>query len=336
MVAHRIGMIPINVTDIVNFRPEDYEFVLDVKNTGKTVIDVRAGDIKVYKKDPENPLEMPLELPNAQYFPPDPITGETLLITRLRPQWNPGAPQEQLTIKARASISTGTENIRWSPVAQASYEYTKDSDQEHITATFNNWLLQKKKITDPSTLAQDVSDTLMREFMTMEVQRCFLKDTKGEANDFTFHMESIGIQPIPQIVSAGLAACTGIVTNYIDMDTTLPANVRVIQADARYPAIDVIFQNESHTLGNLLETYLADNHVDGVAEPRITYVGYKVPHPLKPEMFVRIGLSADEDVEGQKNRARNAIATAARALKEQFRGLQSEWETFTANLPQQA
>jgi DNA-directed RNA polymerase subunit L len=73
-----------------------------------------------------------------------------------------------------------------------------------------------------------------------------------------------------------------------------------------------------------------DNHIDGTAQPAVNYVAYKVPHPLRPEMFIRIGVQTDEDkdVEAQKNIARNTIATAARTLKEHFRGLLESWKAL--------
>ena len=328
MIAHRVGMIPICITDIANFKPDLFEFHLDVKNETKEVMDVRASDFKVFMKNAENPLEAPIQLKTEDYFPPDPITGVTVLITRLRPQWNPTAPKEQLTLKAKASLSTGTENIRWSPVSQASYEYTRDTDPEHVELVFKNWLSANKKIDDLAAVPEDILGAYRREFNTMEIQRSYLKDERGNPYDFTFFIESVGVQPIPMIVENALTAATAVVTKYIDVDTVVPETMRLLQSDTRYPAIDVYFQNETHTLGNLLETFIVDNHIDGQAQPPVSYVAYKVPHPLKPEMYVRIGLDKEEDVETQKNIVLNVIASACRNLKAQFSELSVSWKTL--------
>ena len=145
IISHRIGMIPI-VADPATFDSALYEFILDKENTTKDMMDVTAADFKVFMKDPEKPLEAPVQVPTETFFPPDPITGETTLITRLRPQWNHSAPNERLLLKAKASVSTGAENIRWSPVSQCSYEYTLDTDPDHLEEVFDNWLLNNKKI----------------------------------------------------------------------------------------------------------------------------------------------------------------------------------------------
>ena len=335
MIAHRVGMIPIKANP-ADFNPAEFEFVLDKENNTKELMDVRAGDFKVYRKNLENPRDEPVEVPAVNFFPPDPITGETILITRLRPQWNPSAPFERIQLKARASISTGSENIRYSPVAQSSYEYTRDSDPDHLKAVFETWLDSAKKIKDPSTLPEERRGELEREFNTMEVQRCYKKNDRGDPNDFTFHIESIGVQPIPDILRNAIAACEEIVGKYIDVDGTLPENVRIMAGDSRYASMDVIFQNESHTLGNLLETVLVDRHIDGDGNPRITYAGYKVPHPLRAEMFVRIGMPEDiTDPVIQKNTAASVIAQACRYLKEQFRALQGQWTTVMGGMPEQ-
>jgi len=330
MIAHRVGFIPINVRNVANFVPEQYEFVLDVKNDSKRTLDVRAKDFMVFRKNVENPLLPPEQIPTEEFFPPDSITGDTVLITRLRPV-NPPAPSEHLMLKAKPSISTGTENIRYSPVAQASYEYTRDTDPEHISLVFTRWLNNIKKITDPSTVPELQMAALRREFETMEIQRSYLKDTKGEPYDFTFHVESVGIQPVPMIVDNALAGCIALVSKYIDLDTVLPDSVRVQLADTRYAAIELVFTNEGHTLGNLLETYIVEHHIDGGATPVATYAGYKVPHPLRPEMFIRIAVAQSEesiDIETQKLTARAIVASACRALKEEFTKLRQQWSSL--------
>ena len=328
MLVHRVGMIPI-YADPVTFDPSRFEFVLDKENATKELMNVHASDFKVFMRNLENPLEAPVEVPSAQFFPPDPITGDTCLITRLRPQWNPAAPNERIHMKAKASISTGAENIRWCPVSQCSYEYTRDANPEHVKIVFEAWLASNKKIVDLTTLSEERRMELDREFRTMEIQRSYMTDEKGEPNDFTFFLESIGVQRIPDIVKSGIAACEALVDKYKDLDAVIPPTVRVQQGDSRFPTMDIIFQHESHTLGNLMETYLVENHIDGTQEPKITYAGYKVPHPLKPEMFVRIGASGlDADI--QKQSARLVLAMGCRTLKDQFRQLQGAWNAVSA------
>lgn len=324
MIAHRVGMIPVNA-DPLTFDPELFTFELDVENKSKEIRDVRAQDFMIWMRNPENPLDAPIQVDTATFFPPDPITGDTILITRLRPQWNPTAPNERIKLRAKATVSSGTENIRWSPVCQASYEYTRDEDEAHKEQVFNHWIKTIKKVDDPTTMDPSRKAELLAEFNTMEIQRCYLTDGRGEPNDFTFHVESIGIQAVPDIVKAAIVSCEVLVSKYIDIDGLVPANVRVQKGDSRFASIDFIFQHESHTLGNLLETWIAENEVTGTDAATITYVGYKVPHPLRPEMFVRVGVREGMDADLQTQTARRVIARACRALKDDFRALAASW-----------
>lgn len=320
MLAHRVGMIPVCISDWAAFNPDEYQFELHVRNEDKTkIIDVRSGDIQVYRLNTDNPHEAPVKLDSKTFFPPDPITGETILITRLRPQTNSAYPVEELHFRAKASVSTGKENIRWSPVSQCSYEYTRDTDPEHIEQTFQAWVTaNNKKMPTPEQEA-----ALRREFNTMEIQRCYLKDEFGNPNSFTFHVESVGVQPIPNIVLAGIEAAYELVKKYADMDKIMPSNIRIQKSDTRFPALDVIFENEGHTLGNLLETFLVENHTeDGGKEPRITYAGYKVPHPLRQEMFVRIGVP---ETENQELITRQAIAATCLHIQTILQSMKQSW-----------
>ena len=330
-IALRVGMVPV-AADPLTFTPDLFTFELDVENKGKEVRKVYAKDFKIFMRDPANPLEAPVQIDTETMFPPDSITGDSLYLFDLQPQWNPTAPYERVKMKARAVISTGTENIRWSPVSQASYEYTRDEDEARAADVFAAWLESQKKIkpedlgkVDPSRMMD-----LKAEFNTMEAQRCFKTNEVGEANDFTFHVESIGVQSVPEIVRSALVACEVLVTKYQDMDGLVPDNVRVQQGDSRFTSIDFIFQNESHTLGNLLANWIIDNMINESADSAITYAGYKVPHPSRPEMFVRVGIKDGLDEDMQKQTARRAVAEACKALKAQFKELAATWSRMTA------
>jgi DNA-directed RNA polymerase subunit L len=319
MIAHRIGMIPIRA-DPATFDPARYEFRINKENTGKTMIDVSAADFVIVERDPSNPLDEGRIVPTGDFFPPDPITGETCLITRLRPQWNPIAPNERLVLKARAAVSTGTENSRWTPVSQCSYENTRDDNPERLEAMFQNWATISKKVDNEAT---------RREFDTMEVQRCFRINEAGEPNDFTFYMESVGVQAIPDIVRSGIEQTIDLLTKYQDIDAEIPESVLVQHANTRFSAVEFVFRGEGHTLGNLLQYYINENHIEGAEEPRITYAGYKVPHPLKKEMVLVVGGVEEgelSDPEEELQTARFVVAKVIRFIKGVFRQMLEDWK----------
>ena len=161
-----------------------------------------------------------------------------------------------------------------------------------------------------------------------------IRTPKNEPYDFTFHIESVGVQTIPYIVDNGINACISLVSKYMECDVELPESVMFQIGDSRFQSIDAVFTNEDHTLGNLLETYIVENFIDGSESPKINYVGYKVPHPLRKEMFVRMDIrNADEIVNNtivpydeSVLRARQVIANSCKQLLTEFQSLKKEWE----------
>jgi len=329
MISHSIGMLPI-AGDPATFDPSKYIFQLNVKNETDSTMDVTASDIIVIEKDSATAIDG-IRRPTEEFFPPDPITGQTCIITRLRPQWNPSSAPETIAFTATASIETGSKNIRWSPVSQCSYENTLDPDPKRQKEMFERWLKESKKIEEGGEAV--LLDRLRKEFDTMEVKRCFKVNELGEPNHFTFHLESIGMQPIPMIVMNGIMACKALVDKYKDIDTMIPANVSFRKSDTRYSAIDCIFRNEGHTLGNLLQTYLTYNHMEGSKEPRIAYAGYKIPHPLRPELIILVAVPPSEEeaksTETEIGLVRYAIAQVCRSLVDFFHEMAKDWSGVT-------
>ena len=328
MVSHRISMIPI-AGDPATFESKKLIFRLNIKNETDATIDVTASDFIVIELDPSSKEEGILRS-TKEFFPPDPVTGQTCLITRLRPQWNPTNPPESIVLTATASVGTGSMNIRWSPVSQCSYENTPDTDKTRQKDMFEQWVKEHKNIEEGADIS--TMDRLRKEFDTMEVKRCFKVNELGEPNHFTFYMESVGIRTIPAIVMDGILACKTLVETYKDIDTMIPSNVKFQKGDTRYSTVECIFQNENHTLGNLLQTYLIHNHIEGSKEPRITYAGYKIPHPLRPEMVVVIALPTEGDPRPDETEigiARYAIAQVCRSLSDYFEEMAADWNRTT-------
>ena len=335
MLMHRIGMIPVFVEDPDTFNSEEYEFRINVENVGNDVVPITSSDIQVFKSTGSDGPEQWSELPNKDFFPVDPITGMGSLITILRPKYNIDSIPERLTVRAKASVGTGRQNMRFSPVAQCSYEYTLDPNPSRQEIILNNWLAVSKKVANPAELAPERLAELKREFNCLEVQRCYIIDERGDPCDFTFHIESVGVLSVPTIIDRGIKSCEDIVTPYLTFDTDFPKDASgqqtvVCNMSARrmQNSFEFVFQNEEHTLGNLLQTYLVERHVDGKEMPRILYAGYKVPHPLRSEMVLVV---APED--GQETTARLAIANTCKFLKQYFNNILQSWNTAPKNSP---
>jgi len=321
MLAHRIGLLPLNIKEPLKWNPDRFHFRLTVGGSKDSIRDVFAGDFTVTEQTP-NEVD-PVKVDSSMFFPPHPITRQTCLIATLYP-----GDQNGIDIIAKATIGTGRQNARFQPTSQCSYTYTRDTDPVKIESYFKNWLLNAKKIA-PDSLDKDSEKfkALQREFNTMEVARCYLQDERGEPYSFDFVVESAGVLEVPYIIQRACEVGEAMVARYSNIDSgELPEDVRVAPSDSRILGYDFIFQNQDHTLGNLLQTWLEQNHMTGAADrTQITFSGYDIPHPLRDEMLLRVGVE-----DGQEITARRAVAEACKGCIGMFRAMKNGWLRATS------
>ncbi len=324
MLAHRIGLLPIHVKNPLKWNPDEYIFKLDVVNDSTEPRDVVAGDIQVLKN--RGAGEDPLPVPSVEFFHPDPVTRDTTLLTVLKARASAvdartGKQEpEGLSFVAKATIGTGRQNARFMPVtSRCAYGYTLDDSPERKKELFTSWLATNKKVNATELEANSTrKGELEREFETMEVQRCFKINDRGEPFSFDFVVESVGVLDPKYIVGRAIDLLHKKLLIYGSIDSgDLPEGLKIRPADALMKGFDFMFQHEDHTLGNLLSTWMEQNEMDN---EEITYVGYKVPHPLRDEMLLRVGVGSGKDVD-----ARAVVAKAARALAQMFLDWSAQW-----------
>jgi DNA-directed RNA polymerase subunit L len=337
MLAHRLTLLPVGVRRIDDFDPSRYECVLRVKNTNigpitpDSVVHVKAGDFAIREKQADGEF---VDLPAAAaaaMFPADPLTRDTSLLVTLRPQWSPDQSVEEVDLTAFPVIGRGRDFMGFCPVSQCSFGNTLDPSPVRQEQFFTEWLRDYKKIADASALPRETVATHRQEWETMAIQRCFLVDEKGQPNSFSFTVESVGIRPVPEIVAEGIRAAAALVAPYAVAETpSAELGITTQPPDSRMTGVDVLFDGQEHTLGNLLQTLITEIYLDTDApDSPITYVGYKVRHPLHRVMTLRLGfrngVTADPAVV-----ARQVISTAAARAKQIFEELERAWTAGSA------
>lgn len=317
MLAHRIGLLPIHVENPLEWDPDEYTFKLDITHDSTEQRDVVASDIQVFKN--RGPEEEPLPVPSVQFFHPDPVTHDTSLLAILKGRVGTQEP-EVLSFTARATVGTGRQNARFMPVtSRCAYAYTRDDSEERKKELFTAWLANHKKV-NPTEIESNSTrkGELEREFATMEIQRCYKMDARGEPFSFDFVVESVGVLDPKYIVARALEVLQKKLLAYASIDSgDLPETLKMRPADARMKGFDFLFQQEDHTLGNLLSTWMERNMME---KDEISFVGYKVPHPLRDEMLLRVGVESGKDTD-----ARAAIAKAARSCAQMFADWLAQW-----------
>lgn len=324
MLAHRVGLIPLNVKEPLSFKPGMYTFKLNKVGSADTAVDVTTADFEIFETQEigQDTLE-PRKIPTDTFFKPDPISGGHILIVRLQPTGTE-TPQK-VEIVAKASLGVGRENARFIPVSQCSYEYTRDNDLGRIAQKFDQWLISKKVMPGSIEKGSDKYKALEREFNTMEVARTFLEDEAGEPYSFDFTVETCGILDIPYIVQRACEVGETMVSRFVNIATAgedLPNDLTIYPTsphEAKMLAFDFLFSNQDHTLGNLLQTWISQNMMDG---GQVTYVGYKIPHPLRDEMLLRIAVKDNDN-----KTAREVVAEACRGCVGMFQEMRDAFRT---------
>lgn len=321
MLAHRIGLLPVHISDPLKFNSEEYKFQLKVKNETKEPLDVVAGDIEVFRLKGS---DEPERLASKEFFHPHPITGQTALLAVLKAKVGTQAPEE-IDCEMRAALGTGKQNARYIPTSQCAYMYTLDTDEERLKEVFVNWLQNYKKVnateldSDPTRKGE-----LEREFNTMERQRCYLEED-SEPYSFDFTVESVGVLSTGYIVARALEVLKDRCIKYASIQAgDLPPNLKVVQTDKSMRGYTFTFEGEDHTIGNLFQTWIEQNLMDN---GDVTFVGYKPTHPLEDQIVIEIGI---EDERKQLVDAKAAIARAAKACADMFAAWRAAWEPFIA------
>lgn len=316
MLADRIGLLPIHVKDPQRWNNDQYQFTLKVDGDKDRVRYVTSADFKIKTLDVPDEDDQK-EISAEQFFPRNPLTGQTCLIAALQP--GSGTNQQCIEIVAKATKGTGREHARFCPVSQCTYEYSLDTNHQRLDEMFIQWLAVAKKVVNIDKASERYAE-LQREFDTMQRKRCFLVNDKGEPYSFDFTVESVGVLDVSYIVERACEVAENICLRYVNLDKgDLPEDISLSTADSRVIGYDFLFRGHDHTLGNLFQTWMVENLIE-TANPSITYVGYSVPHPLRDEMVLRVGVE-----DGKEGTARGAVAAAAKGCQDLFRNLRTEW-----------
>ena len=329
MLAHRFGLIPVFVKDPLNFKPENFSFILNVRNDTDRTLDVTSEDIQVFEQ--RSPDSEPVRVATDLFFPADPITKRHILIATLKGKQFGQSKGESISLKAKASVHNKREHATFSPVSQCSCIYTPDSDPEKLRGTFERWLRLAKKLS-PGDIAEDEArrQALEKEFNTMEVQRCFLQDERGEPYSYDFTIETIGALSTDAIIRRACTIGEGIFMRYANVDSgPLPEGLTMQPTDMQMMGFDLFFQGHDTTLSLALQTWIVENLIDGDAEPTgvVTFASSPIGagiHPLRDIAKLTIGVA-----DGQEASARAALAAAARGCADLFRRLRAEWQSAT-------
>ena len=322
MLADRMGLLPIAMPaeGVSAWDKNRYLFRLAVENRTEDSLLVTASMIECLEKVPTS--DERVRVPNTQFFYPDPVTGDTCIIAVLK-AFVPGQSPEAIELTAYATPGKGKEHARFNPSSQCSYGYTRDPDEGRILKRWQEWLIQKKIAIKDLDADDARKKQLNTEFRSLELHRSFKIDAKGEPYSYDFTIESIGTMSPYTMVYTALLELAALCERYTAVDVgELPETMDIRPAEGSMKGFDLWFRGEDHTLGSMLQAWIVDNLVGS----DVDFAGYKVPHPLRKEMMLRLGVADTKKFE--EKAARFCLASAAKGCADMFREWAVEWSVI--------
>lgn len=288
MLSQRIGLTPIHV-DSKRFDVKDYLFIIEKENpSNKDFLEVSSQDFQI-KKLSDNKLLTREQV--KKIFPPNPLTGEYVTITLLKPWENMAHDKPKIHIEGRAVISTKKEHALFSQTSAISCCHKVDP--ELAEEEFQKYLEEKQKtdLQEDQTLAQfdpeyqpparDYSPEKHRpNFDTLLRKRCYYRDENQDPFWFQMTIESVGIlRPLIILDQALEILANKVVKFQMNLENDHLENIIIKKGTLKMDsAYRIIVKDEDHTLGNLLQTHFFKYFME--EKDALDHISYENPHPL--------------------------------------------------------
>ena len=305
ILKQRLGCIPVHIKDhdiIQNLVVE-----LDAMNTQDSMVYVTTNNFKIKNKLTGKYLS---ENEVKSIFPPNKLTKEYILFTRLRPTISNDIPGEIIKLQANLKIGNAKEDGMYNVVSTCSYGFTPDKVEQH-----NQWQDISEKLEENNISATKIEQE-RKNWYTLQAKRIYIPDS------FDFKIETIGVFTNREIIHL---ACDNIIKRLNNIATKSDnQNIELKRnTTSMINSTDIILPNEDYTIGKVLEYILHIEYYKKVELLR--YVGFIKKHPHDDFSIIRIsGFSNELDLTNDTNIykiltfACNASVKLFNSIKESF------------------
>lgn len=264
-LMHRLSLLPLcfDEEEIDSFDSSRYKFVLKVKNNGTEMKTVTTKDFVILNpKGKQYPKEF-----HDKIFPKNPVTGDYILITRLKPNLSDPTKGDEIDLEAHASINIAKKHSCWCPVSVCTYHNTIDEELASV---------EYERVKDSVSRAR---------FDTLDKYRCFKTNKYGEPNSFVFTIESECRLSPSYIFSKAI----DVLMQKLDGLSTRAHQLKMSASDSN--VVSIVIEDEDHTLGNLMQAMTYNYMIRDQESPKVSYVGYFMPHPLENIVVLKLKIN---------------------------------------------
>lgn len=266
LIGQRLSCIPLHITD-TNFPIKTLQVEIDKKNNSDTIEYITTGDFKI--KD-INTGKYLIDSEVKKIFPPNPITGDYILLMRLRPRISDDIDGEHIKLSCKLDVGTAQEDSSFNVVSTCSYSATTD-----INRAKEAWKLKESELKKAGT-SKEAIEFAEKDWFLLDAKRFF------QENSFDFIIESVGPFDNMLIINK---ACDIMITKLKNFQ--LLSDIIKVSQSTIDNCFDITIPYEGYTLGKVIEYILYTKHFGKT----LTYCGFKKPHPHINNCLIRLAFS---------------------------------------------
>jgi|TARA_B110000259_G_C14030335_1_gene406390 DNA-directed RNA polymerase subunit L len=275
IILQRLSMIPLKFdeNEIYNFKPTKYKFQLKKMNNSNKMMNVTTEHIEIYDENDKKYDDKFIR----KIFPKNKLSGDFILITKLKPNMFDKSNGDVLEIKMIASTKTAKEYAGFGYVSQCVFFNVIDEKlaKEELSKRLDNSKLSKKEL-----------DNLEKEFNTLDKYRYFKKNEYDEPNYFNFQIESETRTSPEFLFFKAIVILKNRIENLIS--NIIDGNIKIEKVDKSKNLYSFEINNEKHTLGNLIQSLFYNEFIRNNKGKIIEFIGYNCPHPLEELLIIKI------------------------------------------------
>ncbi len=304
IIKQRIGCIPIHITD-VDFPYQEYAIECDMKNESDTIQLCTTQSLKIKNIQTDKYLS---STATKEIFPPDPITGDYIPITRLRPKLSESIDGEHIQFTATIDICTAKIDGMYNVASTCAYANTPDPIKANDVWNDQKTQLQKSGMSE--------------EEIQFEHSNWLLLDGKRITipNSFDFIVESVGVFSNMDIIYKSCDIMINKCKMFISNISKDNIKIEINENSTLDNEFIINIPNEDYTLGNSIVYFMYENYFK---KGKLTFVGFKVPHPHIPNGVIRM---AFPDSSSDSSDVSQYLAESAENVISVFKIIQSNFK----------
>lgn len=273
VIKQRLACVPIHIKD-EKINVENYELVLDVKNTTKDVLYVTTKDFKLKNKKTGKIIK---EESSTKIFPPSELTGDFIEFVRLMPALSPSHNGEHIKLSCPLTYGTAKNSGCFKTVSMATYGNTLEESKAALA-----WEQKEQTLV--------ASGEMDDEQIMLEKKNWYLLEGKRhyKENSFDFKVKTIGVFQNEELLNKAVDVLKQkLQTTASALKSKDATYVEIKKTKTNIPhSYDLILKGEDYTLGKVLEYYVYEQYYE--KQPTLSFIGFRKEHPSDTHSILRM------------------------------------------------